>query len=90
MAVPNSADFAQVLALLREGKVQDADQLTQDLRDAAADAEREARGEPKPPPEPRAVEPIVTDLFHAIVAQLGFPQRLQALLDEFKAAAAPK
>jgi hypothetical protein len=90
MAVPTSADLAQVLALLREGKVQEADTLVAEHEVALADAEREARGEPKEPPPPREPEAIAYDIMHALASHMGMPPRVQRLFAEFDASLAKK
>jgi hypothetical protein len=74
--------FVEALKLLREGKVQEADDL---LAKGIADASKAEPAAVIPPP-PRDPAEIVTDLARAIVEHLGSPAPLKALLDELDAA----
>jgi hypothetical protein len=71
----------QALALMREGKVQEADDLL-----AAARSELEQPPAPEPPPAPRAPIVILLDFGRELVAHLGSPPALVRLLREFEAA----
>ena len=88
MAAPTADDLAGVLALLREGKTQAADDLLTTHHVAARDAENLAAGLPAEPPPPRLPEEIIMAFFEAVTALLGTPGKLEVLLAELKAVAA--
>lgn len=70
----------QVQALIREGKVQEADDLL-----AKHKTELAAKPEPDaPPPPPRQIGDILKELYTEITLHLGSPARLVELLKELE------
>lgn len=84
MADPTNIEAAR--ALLKEGKVQEADDLLKTLSADATAAAEAAAGKPAEPPPPRAPELIIFDLFFEIIAHLGNKPLLEQLLEDLKAA----
>jgi hypothetical protein len=74
----------QAQALMREGKVQEADDLlTQGLAASSVEAGSQTAAAAAPTP-PRAVPSILTDIFDTIHSLLGAPPQLEGLLTELK------
>jgi len=84
MANELSSSVDQALALIREGKLNEADAL---LVKAQADeaAAAEAAGAPKPPSPPRARELVIVDLFTKLADLHGNHPVLGKLLEELTA-----
>jgi len=83
--VPDTKNIADVRALLKEGKVQEADDLLTIL--AAADAEKAGAVAPKfvvlsPPRRPNLV---LLELLSELVSHLGNKPAHEALLEELRA-----
>lgn len=78
--------ISDILKALEEGRITDAHAAAVDA------AAKEAAAAPPPAPDPltpapvRAVEPIIFDLFDAIVSHLGTPPALTGFLDELESA----
>lgn len=86
MAAIYESNIERALELLREGKIQDADNLLSAFRqDLAREA---AGGEPAPPPPPRDPADIGREFAGELVALLGSPAPLVALLQEYDACTA--
>jgi hypothetical protein len=75
--------YGRAIALIREGKVQEADNL---LSQAQSEAEPEAVS--SPPTPPRLPNQILRDFAGEIVVHLGSPVGLKRLLDEYDRAVA--
>jgi hypothetical protein len=84
--MPTAQQLARVTSLLKEGKVQEASDLTAQLEEDAATAEAEAAGKPLEPPPPRDLRLIVRDIFGQIAHDLGNRPALEALLNEYDGA----
>lgn len=86
MPTPDSAQtIATALRLMREGRVQDADDLLAGhARDLAAESAG-AGAAPEPPPPPRAVNAILLDFAHALYELMGSPAALQGFIQELDA-----
>ncbi len=83
--MPDPKNIADVRALLKEGKVQEADDLLTIIE--AADAERAGAAAAKPaaPPRPRAPNLVLMELLSELVAHLGNKPAHEALLEELRA-----
>lgn len=80
MASDNLDTIKRASALLREGRVQEADDLlTASARQIAAEA---SPGVPPPPPAPREPLQVVYAMLALIGAHLGNPPGLSRLVDE--------
>ncbi|HVI11028.1 MAG TPA: hypothetical protein VND65_22275 [Candidatus Binatia bacterium] len=76
--MPTAEVLERVQALLREGKTQEADDLINEHKAAAA-----AAPEPgDPPAPPRTAAAIAKDIFNELVIHLGSPPNLVALYKE--------
>ena len=73
--------IAQALELMREGKVQDADDLLVKAQEDAAAAAATA-GAPKPKPPPRQPEQVIIDLFTKLADLHGNHPVITGLIDE--------
>jgi len=87
--MPDPKNIADVRALLKEGKVQEADDLLTIL--AAADAEKvgAAAAKPAEPPPPRSPDLVMMELFSELISHLGNKPAHEVLLEELKAVLAP-
>ena len=85
--MPATVDVSTIdsaIALMREGKVNEADALLSAAQASAIEFADRAAGKPAPPKPPRAASVVMLDLFDAIVAHQGRPPRVEALLNELK------
>ena len=80
--MPKSEEMARVIELLKEGKVQEAADLTNSLRKLAVEAEAAATGKIPEPPTPREIDVILRDILGQIAHDLGNKPALEALLHE--------
>jgi hypothetical protein len=80
----------QVSKLLKEGKVQEADDLAQRGAADARIAESKSSGKDPAPAPKRDPAVIKQDLITEVVTHLGSPPRLLALLEELYPAAPEK
>jgi hypothetical protein len=77
--------LASVKRLLREGQVQEADNLISAFQVEAAAQATAASGAPPLPPPPREPEVVLRDLLAEIVALFGNKDSLVKLLTELRA-----
>lgn len=84
--MPTPSNLAKVRELLKEGKVQEADDLLAQEETAAGDGAAAAPAKPVEPPPPRSAYAITLDLLTEIVAHLGNKPALEQLVEELKAA----
>jgi len=85
--MPATVDVLMIesaIALMRDGKVNDADALLTDARASAIEAADRAAGKPAAPKPPRRFGDIELDLLDAIAQHLGRPPRIEALLVELR------
>jgi len=87
--MPDSKNIADVRALLKEGKVQEADDLLTRLEAADAEKSGAAAAKPVEPPPPRAPNLVLMELLSELVAHLGNKPAHEVLLEELKAVLAP-
>lgn len=79
-------DLKEIQTLLREGKVQEADDLVSKQIVSEQAAAAAAAGEPPPPETPPTAEESLIALLDAAVTHLGSPPRLVYLLARVKQA----
>jgi hypothetical protein len=84
MADTKPGAYDAILKLLREGKVQEADELAQKLK-AAETAAAVAAGAPAEPAQPRTPEEVLLDLFKCIHGLLGTSPAMVPLIAELEA-----
>lgn len=81
--MPTAQELDRITALLKEGKVQEASDLSTKLsQEASAEAAARAGFIPEPPPA-RARDEILSDILHQICHDLGNRPGLEALLREY-------
>ena len=84
MAATSIEVLSRAQALVREGKVNEADQMMgQHLADQAA-AAAIAAGQPPPAPAPRPADAIIFDFLNAVTGLLGNHPTLKSLLSELE------
>ncbi len=83
--MPDPKNIADVRALLKAGKVQEADDLLTILAAADADKADAAAAVDAEPPPPRAPNLVLMELLSELVSQLGNKPTHEALLEELKA-----
>ena len=83
--MPDSKQIADILALLKEGRVQDATDVLALHGAAAKQAEDTAAGKPAEPPPPRAPEAILHDFMVFVTGRMGNHQVLEDLAAEYAA-----
>ena len=71
----------EIKHLLREGRVQEADNQIEELRVKTIAEEAEA-AKKKPPPKPQTRDELLLAILDEITALLGIPPNLQALMVE--------
>ncbi len=81
--MPTAQELARVTSLLKEGKVQEAAELSDSLTKVAAAAEAEASGKPLEPSPPRERQVILRDILGQLAHDLGNRPTLEALLHEY-------
>lgn len=89
----SDAVLAQAISLMREGRIQDADNLLSAHRSSKSTGGSAAKPAAPPPPPPRPRDDILIDFVHNLVEQIGSPHALVTLVQEldrsYAAAAAP-
>lgn len=86
--MPTAEDIAQITNFLKQGRVQEAADLSAQLSTEAKAAEDLAAGKVAEPPPPRAPAVIFDQLLETIVSHLGNRHDMIALLEELRAAQA--
>ena len=86
--MPTAEEIAQITAFLKQGRVQEAADLSAQLSNDAQVAEDLAAGKVREPPPPREPPVIFYQLLEAIVSLLGNRHDMLALLEELRAAQA--
>ncbi len=81
--MPTAQEMARVSALLKEGKVQEAADLQDELTRITATAEAEGAGKVLEPPPPRQPHVILRDILAQIAHDLGNRPTLEMLLAEY-------
>lgn len=86
--MPTAEEIAQITVFLKQGRVQEAADLSAQLSAETKAAEDLAAGKVAEPPPPRAPTVIADQLLEAIVAHLGNRHEMLALLEELRSAQA--
>jgi hypothetical protein len=85
MATADPDALAQVRKLMREGKVQEADDLLSKHMAATPQAQAAAAAAAAEPAPPRDYDTVLHELLTAVVDKLGNHPALEKLLEELKA-----
>lgn len=86
--MPTAEELNSITTLLKQGKVQEAADLSAKLSAETKAAEDLAAGKVPDPPPPRDPAVIFDQLLEAIVAHLGNRHEMEALLEELRTAQA--
>lgn len=82
--MPTAEDLNSITALLKQGKVQEAADLSARLSAETKVAEDLAAGKVAEPPPPREPAIIFDELLGAIISHLGNRHDMVALLEEYR------
>lgn len=86
--MPTAEEFSQISVLLKQGKVQEASDLSYKLYEQVKEAEDLAAGKVAEPPPPREPTVVFDELLGAIISHLGNRHDMVALLEEYRLAMA--